>query len=46
MSRTTGRRRRAAYAIGAARVAKLDDRVSFRIQDYRDVRGEQFDAIS
>ena len=36
----------AAYAMAAARDANLEDRVSFRIQDYRDVRDEQFDAIS
>jgi cyclopropane-fatty-acyl-phospholipid synthase len=36
----------AGYAAAAAREAELDDRVSFRIQDYRDVRDEQFDAIS
>jgi cyclopropane-fatty-acyl-phospholipid synthase len=35
-----------AYASAAARDAQLDERVQFRIQDYRDVRGEQFDAIS
>jgi cyclopropane-fatty-acyl-phospholipid synthase len=36
----------ASYATAAARRAGLTDRVTFRVQDYRDVRDGPFDAIS
>jgi cyclopropane-fatty-acyl-phospholipid synthase len=36
----------AEYARRRVTAAGLDDRVEVRLQDYRDIRGEQFDAIS